>query len=52
MDTEVKPFTPVNRFRSINSYKDINELGFFHGALLKKGDYRKHNEDRVRYSEN
>jgi len=51
-DTEVKPFIPVNRIRSISNCNDINELGFFHAALLKKGDYRRYNEDRVCYNEN
>eukprot|EP00826_Nyctotherus_ovalis_P018209 TRINITY_DN1542_c0_g2_i8.p1 TRINITY_DN1542_c0_g2~~TRINITY_DN1542_c0_g2_i8.p1 ORF type:complete len:379 (+),score=74.60 TRINITY_DN1542_c0_g2_i8:118-1254(+) len=45
-DTEVKAFTPVNRIVSISNCADVNELGFFHGVLLKKGDYRRSNEDR------
>jgi len=51
-DTEVKSFIPVNRIRPISNCNDINELGFFHAALLKKGDYRRYNEDRVCYNEN
>ena len=46
-DAEVKTFTPGSRIKSVSNFADVNESGSFYGALLKKGEYRRSNEDRV-----
>ncbi len=46
-DNEVKALTPGSRVKSVSNYADTNEAGMFYGVTLKKGAYRRSNEDRV-----
>jgi len=46
-DSEVKVFTPGSRVKSVSNFADTNEGGSFYGVTLKKGSFRRTNEDRV-----
>ena len=46
-DTEVKAYTPGSRVKTVSNYADTNEAGMFYGVTLKKGAFRRANEDRV-----
>ncbi len=46
-DSEAKPMTPGSRVKSVSNYADTDEAGMFYGVTLKKGPYRRANEDRV-----
>ena len=46
-DAEVKAFTPGSRVKTVSNYADTNEAGMFYGVTLKKGSFRRSNEDRV-----
>ena len=46
-DAEFSHLTPGLKVKSGSNYADSNEDGTFYGVTLKKGFYRRTNEDRV-----
>ncbi len=46
-DIETRPLTPGSRVKSVSNFADTDEAGMFYGVTLKKGAFRRANEDRV-----
>lgn len=47
-DCEATPITPGRKVKTDSNYADTTEAGRFYGVTLKKGAYKRTNEDRVR----
>lgn len=46
-ETEPKPFILGSKVKSGSNFADTSESGAFYGLTLKKGQFRRFNEDRV-----
>ena len=49
-DYETKPFIFGSKVKSGSDFADTSETGAFYGLTLKKGQFRRFNEDRVTIS--